>query len=214
MKVKTTKIIFIIFLLSVLIAPNVFAAQEQHRMQAENTNVASVEKVNNAEQLRQQIQLYREELKEESKNLRKQSREILENQNSVREAVHAFLASEDLVGGIGQQVSQIAQGFNNSVDRTVQAENSIRNRNWWQRLWNGGDEESGLRIKSQVDLNAERLEQLKELYDSANISEELKEIISEHINNIETEMERLDGLANREIKFKGIWGWIKGIFGA
>jgi hypothetical protein len=170
-------------------------------------------KINNAQQLRQQIQLHKQELQDEMKQLKTKSRKVLQNQNQVREAVHALLASEDLVGGIGRKISEIAQEFNNSVDRTIEAESEIRGKSWLKKIWEGGNKEAGQRIKTQVDLNSDRLKELKELYENFSGSDELKEILKEQIEKIENEMERLDGVANREIKFKGIWGWVKGVFG-
>ncbi|MCK4553503.1 hypothetical protein KAU19_00885 [Candidatus Parcubacteria bacterium] len=50
----------------------------------------------------------------------KTKQKVFQNQNTVREAVHALLAAEDLVGGIGKQISQIATEFNNSIEKTIE----------------------------------------------------------------------------------------------
>jgi len=137
---------------------------------------------------------------------------IYQHQNVVREAVHALLASEDLVGGIGQQVSAVAREFNNSVDKTIQAEEKIRNRHPILKWIIGGVKDAAEEINQEVEQNRNRIELLKQLQEQNWISSEVKAILVEQIQNMEEEQNRLEEMAQQELKTKGIVGWFLGLF--
>ena len=99
------------------------------------------------------IQAKHQEMEQEMSGLSEGEQKVYRNQNVVREAVHSFLAMEDLVGGIGQQVSEIAREFNNSVEKTIQAENKIQNRNKLVRFLVGGDQGAAEEIEEEINNN-------------------------------------------------------------
>jgi hypothetical protein len=178
--------------------PALISAQAQTRLRAETP-----------EELRQMIQERRQAMEQEIQGMADKAKEkVYQNQNRVREAVHSLLAMEDLVGGIGSQVREIARNFNNSVQATIRAEERIQRRNALQRFFAGGDNEAAEEIEERVNQNRERIEQLKQLREECDCGSEVKELMREQIQNIEQEQTRLVGLAQKEKASKGLFGWL------
>lgn len=191
----------------------------QTRLQSQGTSTAV--------QLRQEIQLRAkniDELKELIKNRKNEAnaelkelkstvqKKVYQNQNKIRLAVHALLATEGLVGGIGKQISEIARDFNNSVDATIKAEEKIQAKNKFKHFLFGGDKEAAAAIREQIEENLPKIEQLKELYNECDCSDEVKTVLQEQIDNLEQEQVRLSDLANKEIVSNGILGWVLKLF--
>ena len=72
------------------------------------------------------IQQKQQAMNQELEGKKEKEQNVYQNQNQVRLAVHSLLAMENLVGGIGKNVSQIARQFNNSVQATIRAEEKIQ----------------------------------------------------------------------------------------
>lgn len=164
-------------------------------------------------ELRTMIQEKQQEMNQEVQSFGEKQQKVYQNQNEVRLAVHSLLAMEDLVGGIGPQVSQIAKDFDNSVQATIQAEERIQNRNMIVRFFAGGSQEAAGEIEREVNQNKLRVQQLKQLREQCDCDEEIKNMFQEQIQNMEQEQNRLQQLAEKEKQAKGIWGWIKSLFG-
>lgn len=164
-------------------------------------------------ELRTMIQEKQQEMNQEVQSFGEKQQKVYQNQNEVRLAVHSLLAMEDLVGGIGPQVSQIAKDFDNSVQATIQAEERIQNRNMIVRFFAGGDQEAAGEIEREVNQNKLRVQQLKQLREQCDCDEEIKNMFQEQVQNMEQEQNRLQQLAEKEKQAKGIWGWIKSLFG-
>jgi len=164
-------------------------------------------------ELKSMIQEKRGEMIEEVKSMKGNLQKAYENQNEVRTAVHALLAMEDLVGGIGQEVSGIAKQFNNSVQETIKAEETIRNRNRIVRFFAGGDQETAEELQNLVDQNLIRIQQLKELRNQCDCEEEVRALMQEQIHSMEQGQTKLQELIQNEKDARGIWGWFKGLFG-
>jgi hypothetical protein len=161
------------------------------------------------EELRQMIQERRQEMAQEMQRMTDKTKEkVYQNQNRVREAVHSFLAMEDLVGGIGPQVREIARNFNNSVQATIKAEERVQKRNALQRFFAGGDNEAAEEIEGKVKENQERIQQLKQLREECECGSEVKALMQEQIQNMEQEQTRLQELAQKEKASKGMFGWL------
>ena len=154
-------------------------------------------------QLRQRIQLQ----KEQSETLQSDK-----NQNQVRNTVQNLLIVKDFVDpGIGEQISAVAQEFNNSIDKTIQAENRIKNRNALVKFFIGSDTEALSEIENQITENAGIVKELKLL--KTNIADpEAAEIFTDQILEMEQEQTRLQTLANSEVTSSGVFGWLRGLF--
>jgi len=162
-------------------------------------NVSELEEIENEKE---------EELEEETKGLKEKQKNVHKNQNRVKVAVHSLLAMEDLVGGIGPEVSRIANEFNNSVEKTIRAEERIRNKNRLIRFLLGGDKESAELIAQEVNQNKGKIQQLKSLMEECDCDDEIKSTIKEQIMNIEAEQYRLEAFVEVEKGYSGIFGWI------
>lgn len=170
------------------------------------TQVREQVRAKNTNELRQMIQQRQQEMNQTMQGLKKAAKNVYQNQNRVRLAVHTLLAMEDLAGGIGQQVSEVARGFNNSVQATIRAEERIQTRSNILRFFMGGDEKSAEELEQEVNQNQQRIQELKQLREQCN--EEVKAMMQEQIQNMEQEQTRLQDLAQKEKKSKGLFGWL------
>lgn len=177
--------------------------QEETQLRARNTN-----------ELRQMTQEKESEANQEAESLEEPQKKVYQNQNKVRTAVHSLLAMEGLVGGIGPEVSQIAQEFNNSVQATIRAEEKIQTRNRMVRFFIGGDKASAELIGQEINQNRQRIEQLRQLENECECEEDIKAIFQEQIQNIEQEQNRLQLMAQAEKEYQWLFGRLFGkLFG-
>lgn len=161
----------------------------------------------NAEQLRQTIQERERELNQEASSTDPRYQQIIRNENQVRLAVHALLASEQVFGNIGSRVSEIAREFNNSVQATVNAEAQVQSRGFLSKLFFGGDREAGLVLEQEVTRNRERIQELTRLLEVSGLSEDFRVQLETQLRVMEQEQDRLEQLAEREQGLWGIFSW-------
>jgi hypothetical protein len=164
--------------------------------------------VRNAEELREVIRQRKAEMDNETRNVSESIRNIYAKQNRVVLAVHAFIDMENLTGGIGRNISQIARDFNNSVNKTLRAEEKIQNSNWFSKMLFGGDRDSATEIENETVQNILRIQHLKDLLQACNCTEEVRSMFQEQIQNMEFEQTRLSEIAKQEISNKGLLGWL------
>jgi predicted small secreted protein len=160
------------------------------------------------EGLQNTIRQRQEEMTKSQEGLSKSQQEILKNQNQVRLAVQTLLSLENYTGGIGKDISAIAKDFDNSIQSTTNAEEKIQSKSGIARLFSGGDEKSAAVLKSEVTKNQEKIQELKQLKDQCPCDEEVKAMMQEQIQSMEQEQTRLQTLADKETKSKGIFGWM------
>lgn len=186
------------------------ATQAQIQNQGEQDSIQSQlqNRAQNFEELKNIIQKNKKDLEDEANSKKNKIKKVYQNQNQVREAVHAMLAMEDLLGGVGKNVSEIAQDFNNSVEKTIQAEEKIQNRNFLVKFFLGGNQEAADEIDSTIKENQEKLKKLNQLYKNCDCEKEIRQIFQEQIQNIESEQERLQNLVVKEKNNKGLIGTI------
>lgn len=166
------------------------------------------EKVQNTEELKEVVQQRKQEMEQEMLGIRGSIQGVYQNQNRVRLVVSSLLAMKDLVSGIGPQVSTIAEEFDNSVKKTIMAEEKIQKRNIFVKWLAGGDTNSAEEITQEVNKNRERIRNLNQLRIQCNCNEELKTLMEEQTLNLEQEQNRLEELAQNEKENKGLFGWI------
>jgi len=167
--------------------------------QVQNT---TTQKKNQVIELKQMIQ----KKKQETKTLGNK------NQNAVRLAVHSLLAMENLTGGIGKNISQIAREFNNSIQATIKVEGRIQSRSSLIKFFMGGDEEAAEEMEQEVNQNRLRIQELRRLMEKGDCEKEVKAMLQEQIQEMEGEQNRLQKLAQREKKDKGLFGWFSGLW--
>lgn len=186
---------------------------EESQLMIQQRTQLEVQKLN---EIKQGVQQRQQEMNQEMQQLKEGQQNVYQNQNQVRLAVHSLLAMEDLVGGIGPQVSQIAQEFDNSVQATIRAEENIQTRNRIIRFFAGGDQEAAQLIEQEVNRNRERIQQLKQLREQCDCGEEVKAMFQEQIQDMEQEQNRLQQLAQNEKQYKWLFGrffnWLGRLF--
>lgn len=165
-------------------------------------------KAQNMEQFQQNQEEMQQLMAQEMNGFDEDQQKVYQNQNQVRLAVHSFLALENLTGDIGPQVSEIAKEFDNSVQKTIQAEEQIQKRGQFMRFLAGGDEEAADELIAEVEANQLKLQELKQLHLQCNADQEACDELQLQIQNMEQEQERLRELANSEKGKKGAFGWI------
>ena len=185
---------------------------QQTQNQGEEQNIMIQQrqqvKAQTSEELGQMIQQRQQEMNQETQGMGKQEQKVYQNQNQVRLAVHTLLAMEDLVGGIGQNVSRIAREFNNSVQATIRAEEKIQTRSGLARFFLGGDEEAAQELEQETNQSQLRIQELKQLMEECECDEGVRAMMQEQIQNMEQEQTRLQELTQNEKKSKGLFGWL------
>lgn len=145
-------------------------------------------------------------------------KEMIRNQaqaqagNTVSRAVKTLLAAQDLTGGIGDRISVLAQEFNNSAERSGLAEEKIKNRGRIRFWLLGGDKQAAAEIIELIGQNRERIAQLNDLKENCDCDDEVREIIKDQIDQFSSEQDRLEILAEKQNKAKGVIGWFLGLF--
>ena len=163
-------------------------------------------------QVREMVQQKKQEMTQEMQGLSNVQQKVYQNQNKVREAVHALLALEDLAPGIGPQVSEIAREFNNSVQATIIAEEKIQKRSALVRFFTGGEKNAAGDMEQELNENQQRIKELKQLREQCVCGEEVKIMMQEQVQNMEQEQVRLQQLMNREKGANGVFGWVRNLF--
>lgn len=158
-------------------------------------------------QLRLSIKERLQELDQEEASSSPKHRNVLKDANPVRLAVHALLASQDLLGGIGQQVSEIARQMNDSVASTTSAEARIESRGFFARLFFGGDKNAATTIDAVVEKNQQRIDALTALLAQADISADLKVTLQAQITALQEVQVKLKALAAEEQGAWGLFSW-------
>jgi len=206
---KLIAYLFVLFLISsvvIAVGPDERGLNAASGVNSDN----EVLRARNVSELKEIISERREEMKAELASLKSEKQEVLKNQNTVRLAVHALLAMENLTGGIGKNVSAIARNFNNSVQATIRAEDRIQNRSRIARFFNGGDQEAADEIEQEVNQNRNRIEQLQMLMERCNCTDEVKAMLQEQMQNMTQEQNRLGEVAQKEKTNKGLFGALFG----
>ena len=147
--------------------------------------------------LKRSIEQRKQELEEEVASTTSQVQDILENVNQVRLAVHALLASKDLLGSIGTQISQIAQQMNDSVATTTNAETKIQSRGFFSKFLFGGDSAAANMISEEVAKNQENVQKVTELLNQTNVPVNIQTTLQEQITALQAEQARLQNLAKK-----------------
>lgn len=158
-------------------------------------------------QLQQMIDTRKQELDQEDASTTLADKTIVKNANEVRLAVHALLAAKPLLGGIGQQVSQIAQQVDASVATTTNAEAQIQARSFFAKLFFGGDSAAAQVIKDQAVQNQQHIQDLTQLLAQAQISAAVQATLKTQIAAMELQQTNLVTLAQKEQSMWGLFSW-------
>lgn len=183
--------------------PMLISEQKQEMRQEKERTRAK-----NATDLQEMLQARQQEMNQEIQQLRAQEQNIYHNQNRVRLAVHALLGMENLTGGIGKNISEIANQFNNSVQATIRAEEKIQQRSQLTKFFVGGDTDAADEINQEVQQNQVRLQKLDQLREQCECDKPVRQMLQEQIQGMKQEQTRLQELVQNEKQNKGLFGWL------
>lgn len=161
------------------------------------------------EQLKKSIELRKEELdqEEEDASTTPDIADAVKDANPVRLAAHTLLASRELLGGIGSEVSGIARQMNDSLATTTNVELKIKSRGFFARLFFGGDSESAKSLSRAVAENKARIQILTTLMNQADVPADLKATLQAQISALQESQAHLQALADIEAKSWGLFSW-------
>lgn len=193
-------------------------ANQREDMRSEDSNGPEDQELNldledddspavSVDDLKQKIEVRKHELDQEEASSSPKHQEIVANANEVRLAVHSLLASKELLGGIGSQVSKIAKEMNDSVATTTNAEAKIQSRSILARLFFGGDMTSADILAHEAEQNQKRIAGLTDLLNQVNISPDVQTVLKEQIAALETAQTHLQDLAQKEKSAWGLFSW-------
>lgn len=157
--------------------------------------------------LEQKMEERKLELEDEEASTTPKFREVVKNANEVRLAVHTLLASKELLGGIGPQVSEIAKQMNDSVATTTNIEAKVRSRGFLARLLFGGDRAAGEALAREVEKNQQRIGELTEFLGRANVPANIQAILEAQLDALKEAQARLQELADTEQNQWGLFSW-------
>lgn len=178
-------------------------------VETQNYGQQARERARSVQEIKDLVMEKKQQMNQEIENISQRNQNIFRNQNEVRATVHSLLAMEDLVGGIGQQVKEVSMEFNNSVEKSLKAEEKIVNRSGFRKFFFGGDHKTATELNQSVNQNQERVQELRNLLEECDdCGEEVKQYMQENIQQLNQEQERLQELVNREKRSKGIFGWL------
>jgi len=162
-----------------------------------------------SEELETIINNHQQQLRLEQSELSDRERNLAQNQNQMRIATNALLYANDFTGdGIGSYISQFAQEINDSLPQTIQAEKKIQSRSSFRKFFFGGDDDAVDVIDSEISRNRNRIGNMYQLVSECDCEKSIRNMFQQQIQNMETEQNRLEQLANMERQKKGIFGFL------
>jgi hypothetical protein len=210
--------LFCLVLLMIFIAIPVFAQSENDADNADPVPTLISEKKGIAEEKKADNMGKSKALREEAKNKKEKASQFKsEAANEHRSAVANFVqnlldvADRQALGGIGEQVREIARQQNASEDKVTPLIEKVENRNKVRKFLFGTDFKATKEIKKEMFAARQRLNELEKAKDEivdpeekVNLEEQIKNF-QENVNNVLNEVEAEEG------KFS-LFGWVKKMF--
>ena len=137
---------------------------------------------------------------------KQQMHERMRNRTRIYAANIADIAELTDNQTIKKELKNISSDLNFSSIGLIQAQKKIERRRFLVRLFVGGDRKAAKAIKQRtihIQNKLQRLEQLKE-----KVPDNIRPLIEEHISALNEEVDRLEKLADKEEKSKGLLGWL------
>jgi hypothetical protein len=132
--------------------------------------------------------------------------EILQNQSSFLVGIQAFREVNELVSVNSANITRIEAELRQSLMNTTQAEVRIKERNQIVRFFVGGDESAARQILQDLEQNQDRIREMEQLVDQCTCSQDVRDVLREQLQDMTQEQERLQTLADEEIKDTGLLG--------
>ncbi len=178
--------------------------EEQIHFQLENDTLLPAHSLN---ELKQIISVRENQLTQEVGSTTPADRLFFEDAKPIRLAVRSLMASRELLGSVGQQVSEIAQQVNGSVLATTNAEATIHARTPLERFFFGGDSAAGAILQEETIQNQQFIGDIVTIIAKDAVSPEVKATLMAQITAMQDEQTRLLHLGQKEQKAWGLFSW-------
>ncbi|NYT05441.1 MAG: hypothetical protein GKC04_03580 [Methanomicrobiales archaeon] len=160
-----------------------------------------------ATELQQRQQAKQAELNAQLQSMGAADQNVYRNQNAVRVAVHTLLGLGNQTG-VGNNISVLANQFNNSVQASIRAESRIETRSGVMRFLAGGDDEAAGELLMLAEQNRERITEMNRLVGQCDCDEATRLFLQEQLQVMLQEQTRLEERANAELQDRGLFGWL------
>jgi len=130
-----------------------------------------------------------------------------ENMSIVAQKVLELQMLGDREGGLGEQISQIAQNQNQSQDKVQMELEKLDSRQGWFKSIMGPDYSSIKNIKMEMQQNRVRMEQLEQMKSRLTDADEIV-LVDEMIQAVNQENIMLQDKLSQEEDTKSILGWV------
>ncbi len=143
------------------ITPSPMEDQVQNQIQTQTQNMGEDQQIQINTQEQENLEAGGEN--SQSKTMDSRSETARDHMSIVAQEVEKLLTSEERMGGIGDQVREIAQQQKQTQTETEQALNRLESRQgWWKRIV-GPDYKAVGNLQRQLEQNQERIRQLEQI---------------------------------------------------
>lgn len=131
----------------------------------------------------------------------------LQRRSQVANQVHQLLDLSNRMGGIGEQVREIAQSQYVDIEKIEESVSNFQERSRFARFFIGPKTDKVEEAKSLLTENKERLETLKELKTEIKDSEDV-EAYEKAVSDFESYIAEIDEMVTKEEKGFSLFGWL------
>ena len=183
-----------------------YGAETQYRLQIDPEHLQV--RAGTSAQLGQMVQQREQELAQQASTTPQPDRPALMNANRVRLGVYAILAAGDLLPGqAGQQMAQIANQVDTSLQTSANLVAQVQNRGFFTRFFFGGDADSGKALAQIATENQARIEQMTQLLSQASTTPAVQAQLATQLTTMQQEQARLAALGLEEQNQWGLFSW-------
>lgn len=153
-----------------------------------------------------------QELEDETEDYDMPMREIMQNQNQIRETVYTMLSAGPLVNGSnGEQVRTLAEQMQERMQEMVQTEYELQRQSRIYHMFFGGDDKNGQLLLQNCEQVREQVQEMNQYIDECSeCGDQIRETLREQLRLTENECIRLEDVAQEEINSRGIFGFLFG----
>ncbi|HOX90996.1 MAG TPA: hypothetical protein PLG45_00835 [Candidatus Paceibacterota bacterium] len=131
----------------------------------------------------------------------------LQRRSQVANQVHQLLDLSNRMGGIGEQVREIAQSQYVDIEKIEESVSNLQERSRFARFFIGPKTDKVEEAKSLLTENKERLETLKELKTEIKDAEDI-EVYEKAVSDFESYITEIEEMVTKEEKGFSLFGWL------
>ena len=190
-----------------LVSPAVKAENQGTGQALFATPSPTISPVQDQVRLQQFLQDQDRTMQQDRESLQDQDRTMQQDQDRTLLGAKVLIQAQQTIPGFTPQLATLAVAVQNSVQNTLQAEKRIQERNFFATFFFGGDRQTAQEMLQTVTQNQTRIRQMQQLIDNCGCSAEVKTMLQQQLQLMQTEQTRLQQLAQNEINKKGLFSW-------